>query len=57
MASSGKDAKPKLVNVTAAVHCNFYVDQRTVEARVQGSAVVALRRHCRVNASPEGSRA
>ena len=38
----GKDAKPKLVNVTAAVHCNFCVNPRTVEAQVQGSAVMAL---------------
>ena len=42
MAGSGKDAMPKLVNVTAAVHCNFCVNPRTVEAQVQGSAVMAL---------------
>ena len=42
MAGRGKGAKPKLVNVTAAVHCNFCVNPRTVEAQVQGSAVMAL---------------
>lgn len=39
---SGKDAKPKLVNVTAAVHCNLCVNPKTVEAQVQGSAVMAV---------------
>jgi isoquinoline 1-oxidoreductase beta subunit len=42
MIGRGKEAKPKLVNVTAAVHCNFCVNPRTVEAQVQGSAVMAL---------------
>jgi isoquinoline 1-oxidoreductase beta subunit len=42
IAGRGKDAKPQLVNVTAAVHCNFCVNPRTVEAQVQGSAVMAL---------------
>jgi isoquinoline 1-oxidoreductase beta subunit len=42
MAGRGKGARPKLVNVTAAVHCNFCVNPRTVEAQVQGSAVMAL---------------
>lgn len=37
-----KDARPKLTNVTAAVHCNLCVNPRTVEAQVQGSAVMAI---------------
>jgi isoquinoline 1-oxidoreductase beta subunit len=42
MAGRGKDARPRLVHVTAAVHCNFCVNPRTVEAQVQGSAVMAI---------------
>ncbi len=42
MVGKGKDAKPKLLNVTAGVHCNLCVNPRTVEAQVQGSVVMAL---------------
>jgi isoquinoline 1-oxidoreductase beta subunit len=38
----GDHARPRLVNVTAGVHCNFCVNPRTVEAQVMGSAVMAL---------------
>jgi isoquinoline 1-oxidoreductase subunit beta len=38
----GKSAKPRLVHVTAGVHCNFCVNPRTVEAQVQGSVMMAL---------------
>jgi isoquinoline 1-oxidoreductase beta subunit len=41
-AGKGKDAQPKLVAVTAGVHCNFCVNPKTVEAQVQGAAVMAL---------------
>jgi len=34
----GKDAKPRLVHVTAAVHCNFCVGPKTVEAQVRSWA-------------------
>ncbi len=37
-----KDGKPVLGAVTAGVHCNLCVNPRTVEAQVQGSAVMAL---------------
>jgi len=39
---SGKDVQPRLVKVTAGVHCNFCVNPKTVEAQVQGSALMAL---------------
>jgi isoquinoline 1-oxidoreductase beta subunit len=42
LAGSGGAAKPQLVNVTAAVHCNFCINPKTVEAQVQGSAVMAV---------------
>jgi isoquinoline 1-oxidoreductase beta subunit len=42
LVGSGAAAKPQLVNVTAAVHCNFCINPRTVEAQVQGSAVMAV---------------
>lgn len=42
MQGKGKDAKPKLVKVTAGVHCNLCVNPRTVEAQVQGAAMLAL---------------
>lgn len=38
----GKDARPQLVRVTAGVHCNFCINPKTVEAQVQGSAMMAL---------------
>lgn len=37
-----KDGKPVIGDVTAAVHCNFCVNPRTVETQVQGSALMAL---------------
>jgi isoquinoline 1-oxidoreductase subunit beta len=37
-----KDGKPAISNVTAAVHCNFCVNPRTVETQVQGSVLMAL---------------
>jgi isoquinoline 1-oxidoreductase subunit beta len=37
-----KDGKPAIGAVTAGVHCNFCVNPKTVEAQVQGSAVMAL---------------
>jgi isoquinoline 1-oxidoreductase subunit beta len=38
----GKERKPVLTAVTAGVHCNFCVNPKTVEAQVQGSAIMAL---------------
>jgi len=38
----GKDARPQLLRVTAGVHCNFCVNPRTVEAQVQGAAMMAV---------------
>jgi isoquinoline 1-oxidoreductase subunit beta len=40
--ASVKSGKPILHNVTAAVHCNLCVNPRTVEAQVQGAAIMAL---------------
>ena len=40
--ASVKDGKPVIHNVTAGVHCNLCVNPRTVEAQVQGSAMMAL---------------
>jgi isoquinoline 1-oxidoreductase beta subunit len=37
-----KGEMPRLVKVTAGVHCNYCVNPRTVEAQVQGSALMAL---------------
>jgi isoquinoline 1-oxidoreductase subunit beta len=42
MQGTGKDARPVLTRVTAGVHCNFCINPKTVEAQVQGSAVMAL---------------
>jgi isoquinoline 1-oxidoreductase beta subunit len=39
---SGADRRPVLTRVTAGVHCNLCVNPRTVEAQVQGSAMMAL---------------
>jgi isoquinoline 1-oxidoreductase beta subunit len=41
-ASLGADGRPKLHAVTAGVHCNFCVNPLTVEAQVQGAALMAL---------------
>lgn len=40
--ASVKDGKPVIHKVTAGVHCNLCVNPRTVEAQVQGSAIMAL---------------
>jgi isoquinoline 1-oxidoreductase subunit beta len=40
--ASVKDGKPVLHSITAGVHCNLCVNPRTVEAQVQGSAIMAL---------------
>jgi isoquinoline 1-oxidoreductase subunit beta len=40
--ASVKDGKPVVHNITAGVHCNLCVNPRTVEAQVQGSAIMAL---------------
>ena len=37
-----KDGKAIVSNITAGVHCNFCVNPRTVEAQVQGAAMLAL---------------
>jgi len=39
---SVKDGQPILHRVTAGVHCNLAVNPRTVEAQVQGAAVMGL---------------
>ncbi|MBB4504104.1 xanthine dehydrogenase family protein molybdopterin-binding subunit [Rhizobium johnstonii] len=36
------DGQPKLHRVTAGVHCNLAVNPRTVEAQVQGAAIMGL---------------
>ncbi len=42
-ARAGKKGEtPRLVKVTAGVHCNYCVNPKTVEAQVQGSALMAL---------------
>ena len=40
--ASVRDGRPVLHRVTAGVHCNLAVNPRSVEAQVQGSAVMAL---------------
>ena len=40
--ASVKDGQPVLHRVTAGVHCNLAVNPRTVEAQVQGAAVMGL---------------
>ncbi|MCY1232135.1 Membrane-bound aldehyde dehydrogenase [pyrroloquinoline-quinone] [compost metagenome] len=37
-----KEGRPQLHRVTAGVHCNLVVNPRTVEAQVQGAAVMGL---------------
>ena len=37
-----KDGKALVSHITAGVHCNFCVNPRTVEAQVQGAAMLAL---------------
>jgi isoquinoline 1-oxidoreductase beta subunit len=41
-ASVSKDGTPRLHNVTAAVHCNLAVNPMSVEAQVQGAALMAV---------------
>ncbi|MBB5204724.1 isoquinoline 1-oxidoreductase beta subunit [Inhella inkyongensis] len=38
----GKARRPRLLEVHAGVHCNLCVNPRTVEAQVQGAALMAL---------------
>ena len=40
--ASVSDGKPVLHNVTAGVHCNLVVNPRTLEAQVQGGALMGL---------------
>lgn len=40
--ASVKDGKPVLHRATAGVHCNLVVNPRTIEAQVQGGAVMGL---------------
>jgi isoquinoline 1-oxidoreductase beta subunit len=40
--ASVKDRQPILHRVTAGVHCNLAVNPRTVEAQVQGAAIMGL---------------
>ena len=40
--ASVKDGQPILHKVTAGVHCNLAVNPRTIEAQVQGAAVMGL---------------
>ena len=40
--ASVKDGQPVLHKVTAGVHCNLAVNPRTIEAQVQGAAVMGL---------------
>ncbi|HWW06266.1 MULTISPECIES: xanthine dehydrogenase family protein molybdopterin-binding subunit [Pseudomonadota] len=40
--ASIRDGRPALHRVTAGVHCNLAVNPRTVEAQVQGAAVMGL---------------
>jgi isoquinoline 1-oxidoreductase beta subunit len=41
-ASVSKDGTPKLHRVTAGVHCNLAVNPKSVEAQVQGGALMGL---------------
>jgi isoquinoline 1-oxidoreductase beta subunit len=40
--ASVKDGTPKLHSITAGVHCNLVVNPRSVEAQVQGAALMGL---------------
>ncbi|UQI28426.1 xanthine dehydrogenase family protein molybdopterin-binding subunit [Pseudomonas bijieensis] len=40
--ASVKDGRPVLHNVTAGVHCNLVVNPRSIEAQVQGAALMGL---------------
>jgi isoquinoline 1-oxidoreductase beta subunit len=40
--ASVTDGQPKLHRVTSGVHCNLAVNPRTIEAQVQGAAVMGL---------------
>jgi isoquinoline 1-oxidoreductase beta subunit len=40
--ASMKNGRPKLHKVTAGVHCNFPVNPMTIEAQVQGAALMGL---------------
>jgi isoquinoline 1-oxidoreductase beta subunit len=40
--ASVQDGQPKLHRATAGVHCNFVVNPRTIDAQVQGGALMGL---------------
>ena len=40
--ASVKDGTPKLHSITAGVHCNLVVNPKSVEAQVQGAALMGL---------------
>src|SRR2546427_11074920 len=40
--ASVKDGRPVLHKATAGVHCNLAVNPRTIEAQVQGAALMGL---------------
>jgi isoquinoline 1-oxidoreductase beta subunit len=40
--ASMKDGQPALHRVTAGIHCNLAVNPRTIEAQVQGAAIMGL---------------
>jgi isoquinoline 1-oxidoreductase beta subunit len=42
VASVNKDGSPKLNKVTAGVHCNTAVNPLTIEAQIQGAALMGL---------------
>lgn len=42
LTGSGAERRPVVTRVTAGVHCNLCVNPKTVEAQVQGAAVMAL---------------
>jgi isoquinoline 1-oxidoreductase beta subunit len=52
--ASVKNGQPKLHKVTAGVHCNTAVNPLTIEAQIQGAALMGLGMTCR--APPSRSR-
>ncbi|MET0265974.1 MAG: xanthine dehydrogenase family protein molybdopterin-binding subunit [Duganella sp.] len=40
--ASVQDGRPQLHHVTAGVHCNMAINPRTIEAQVQGAAIMGL---------------
>jgi isoquinoline 1-oxidoreductase beta subunit len=45
--ASVKDGAPKLHKATAAVHCNLAVNPLSIEAQIQGAALMAWAPPCR----------